>query len=98
MRMHSPAHPGMLVGEFMVGHSVRKIAKHLRVSRGTLSRLLQGKTRMKAEMALRLSEAFGLRAEVWLALQYKRDLWVASRKKRKKISKMVVRQDLRKAA
>ena len=79
----------MLLREFMAGHSVTKIAKHLHIARGTLSRLLQGKTRVKTEMALRLSEAFGLRAEVWLSLHYKRGLWVASRKKRKKLKRLV---------
>lgn len=94
MRMHNPAHPGMLLGEFMIGHSVTKIAKHLRVSRGRLTRLLQGKTRVKAEMALRLSEAFGLDAMIWLEMQWKRDLWVASRKKRKKIKSLMVGQPI----
>jgi addiction module HigA family antidote len=75
--MHNPPHPGMLLKEFMAGHSVAKIAKHLRIARGTLTRILQGKSRVKSEMALRLSEAFGLRAEVWLSLQYKRDLLVS---------------------
>ena len=92
MRMYNPAHPGMLVREFMVGHSVTKIAKHLRVARGTLSRLMQGKTRVKAEMALRLSEAFGLDAAVWMELQAGRDLWVASRTRRKKVKRLVVDQ------
>jgi len=87
--MHNPPHPGMLLREFMVGHSVTKIAKHLRIARGTLSRLLQGKTRVKAEMALRLSEAFGLDAAVWMELQAKRDLWVASRKRRKNMKRLV---------
>jgi plasmid maintenance system antidote protein VapI len=35
-------------------------------------------------MALRISEAFGTDPEFWLRLQAQRDLWVASRKKRKK--------------
>lgn len=97
MRMHNPVHPGMVLREFMVGHSVTKIAKHLRVSRGTLTRLLKGKTRVKAEVALRLAEAFGLDAMIWLEMQLKRDLWVASRKRRKKI-KSLVAVEQRKAA
>jgi addiction module HigA family antidote len=77
---------------------VTDVAKHLGVTRAALSRVLNGKAGVSADMALRLSEAFGLDAEMWLRLQVQRDLWVASRKKRKKISKMVVPHDLRKAA
>ena len=98
MRMHNPPHPGKLVVEFMGGRTVTAVAKHLGVTRTTLSRVINGKAGISAEMALRLSEAFGLRAEVWLALQWKRDLWVASRMKRKKIPKMIVADDLDKAA
>ena len=98
MGMYNPPHPGKLVVEFMDGRSVTAVAKHLGVTRAALSRVINGKAGISAEMALRLSEAFGLRAEVWLALQYKRDLWVASRKKRKKIQKLVVPHELDKAA
>ncbi len=98
MGMHNPPHPGKLVVEFMDGRSVTEVAKHLGVTRAALSRVINGKAGISAEMALRLSEAFGLRAEVWLALQWKRDLWVASRKKRKKIQSLIVQPNLAKAA
>lgn len=45
---------------------------------------------MKAEMALRLSEAFGVDAMVWLEMQMHLDLWVASRRRRKKIKRLVM--------
>jgi plasmid maintenance system antidote protein VapI len=64
----------------VVGHEVA----------GTLARLLKGKTRVKADMALRLSEAFGVDAEMWLGMQAQRDIWVASRKRRKKIRSLAV--------
>jgi addiction module HigA family antidote len=93
MRMHNPPHPGKLVVEFMDGRSVTAMAKHLGVTRAALSRVINGKAGISAEMALRLSEAFGLRAEVWLELQSKRDLWVASRKRRKKVRSVVVSEE-----
>jgi plasmid maintenance system antidote protein VapI len=40
-------------------------------------------------MALKLQDAFGVRADLWLSLQFKRDLWVASRKKRRKVANVV---------
>jgi addiction module HigA family antidote len=96
--MYNPPHPGKLVVEFMEDRSVTAVAKHLGVTRAALSRVINGKAGISAEMALRLSEAFGLRAEVWLALQTKRDLWVASQKKRKKIQSLLAQRNLAKAA
>jgi addiction module HigA family antidote len=97
MQMYNPAHPGKILAEFMVGRTVTDVAKHLGVTRAALSRILNGKAGVSADMALRLSEAFGLDAEMWLRLQVQRDLWVASRKRRKKIKSMVP-QEQRKAA
>jgi plasmid maintenance system antidote protein VapI len=41
---------------------------------------------------LLLKDAVGVKADLWLRLQAKRDLWVASRKRRKKIKRLVVDQ------
>lgn len=89
MEMHNPAHPGKILAEFMGERTVTDVAKHLGVTRAALSRVLNGRAAVSAEMALRLEQAFGLEADVWLRLQAKRDLWVASRKKRKKIKRLV---------
>jgi addiction module HigA family antidote len=39
-------------------------------------------------MALRLSEALGTSAELWIGMQAQYDLWQASKKRRKKIGRM----------
>ena len=98
MQMHNPAHPGKILAEFMAGRTVTDVAKHLGVTRAALSRILNGKAGVSADMALRLSEAFGLDAEMWLRLQVQRDLWVASRKKRKKVRRFPSVDEQRKAA
>lgn len=85
MRMHNPAHPGRLLAYYLEGRSVTAVAKHLGVTRPALSRVLNGKTGISAEMALRISEAFSTEPDFWLRLQAQRDLWVASRKKRTKV-------------
>jgi addiction module HigA family antidote len=86
MRMYNPAHPGEIIAEYIEGRSVTEVAKHLGVTRPALSRILDGRTGISAEMALRLAEAFNnTDAEFWMRLQVQRDLWVASRKKRAKI-------------
>ena len=72
------------------------LAKHLGVTRAALSRVINGKAAVSAEMALRLQDALGVKADLWLRMQVKRDLWVASRKKRKKVRSVV--PERRKAA
>jgi addiction module HigA family antidote len=103
MGMFNPPHPGALIadilenGNLKVGNSVTALAKHLRVTRATLSRVINGRSAVSADMALKLQDAFGVRADLWLSLQFKRDLWVASRKRRKKV-RSVVMPEQRKAA
>jgi addiction module HigA family antidote len=84
--MFNPAHPGELVKERLGPLSVSAAAAHLRVSRVTLSRLINGKAGVSAEMALRLAEAFGTTPDLWLKLQMNFDLWHASRKRRRKVA------------
>jgi addiction module HigA family antidote len=90
MQMYNPSHPGRLLAYYVQDHSVTKVARHLRVTRPALSRILNGKSGISPEMALRISEAFNTDPEFWLRLQAQRDLWVASQKKRKKVKPMAV--------
>jgi addiction module HigA family antidote len=85
MRMFNPAHPGRILANYLQGRSVTEVARHLGVTRPALSRVLNGKAGISADMALRISEAFNTEAEFWLRLQAQRDLWVASRKRRAKV-------------
>ena len=78
--MHTPPHPGEIVKEFCVealGLTVTDAAKALKVSRKTLSTLLNGRAGISPEMALRLSKVFGRTPEGWLRLQLQYDLWKA---------------------
>ncbi len=77
--MHNPPHPGEILREYMAGRSVTEVAVHLGVSRVLLSSILNGRANITADMAIRLSLAFGTSAELWINLQGQRDLWVASR-------------------
>ena len=85
MRMHNPPHPCKVLWQFLGDTNVTAAAKHLRVSRATLSRILNGKAGISADMSLRLSAAFGTHAEIWYELQTDYDLWQASRKKQTRI-------------
>jgi len=86
MRMHNPPHPGRVLREFLGDIDVTAAAKHLKVSRATLSRILNGNAGISADMSLRLSAAFGTHAEIWYELQSDFDLWQASQEKRPKIT------------
>ena len=59
MRMFNPPHPGQVVREYLGDVSVSDAAAHLGVTRVALSRVLNGRAGISADMALRLSEALG---------------------------------------
>jgi addiction module HigA family antidote len=92
MRMHNPAHPGRLLAYYLQDRSVTEVARHLGVTRPALSRVLNGKAGISADMALRISEAFKTEPDFWLRLQAQRDLWVASKKKRAKVKPLTESQ------
>jgi addiction module HigA family antidote len=55
--------------------SITKAAESLGVTRKTFSMLLNGKSGISPEMALRLSKVFGRTPEGWLRIQLQFDLW-----------------------
>ena len=80
MQMHNPPHPGEILRHLCLeplGVSVTEAAKALGVSRKTLSSILNGRTGISPEMAVRLSIAFDTTAESWLNQQVQYDLWQA---------------------
>ena len=54
MRMHNPPHPGLVLREYLGDTTVSSAAAHLRITRVTLSRVLNGKAGISATMAIRL--------------------------------------------
>ena len=84
--MYNPAHPGRVLREWLGDMQVSEAAKHLHVSRVSLSRILNGKAGISAEMSLRLSDALGTSPTLWIDLQTQYDLWRASRRRRPKIA------------
>jgi len=80
--MHNPPHPGSVLREYLGDIAVSSAAAHLRVTRVTLSRLLNGKAGISASMALRLADALGTSPDLWMNMQSQYDLWQASRRKR----------------
>jgi len=77
--MHDPAHPGEILAGWIddLNLSVTAFAAHVGVSRVMLSRILNGRAAVSADMDLRLSEALGTAPGFWLQMQAQRDLWQA---------------------
>jgi len=86
--MFDPPQPGKILREYLGDVSVTNAALHLGVTRATLSRILNGSAGISAEMALRLSEALGTSAELWIGMQAEFDLWQASKIHRRKIGRL----------
>jgi antitoxin HigA-1 len=84
--MHNPAHPGEVLREFLPQDmTITEIAERLGVSRVQLSRLLNARAAMTADMAIRVSLLTRTSAESWLTNQVQWDLWQASRGPRPKV-------------
>jgi len=80
MANRKPTHPGEVLREDVLkplGLTVTEASKRLRVTRQTLSLLLNCKSAMSPEMAIRVGKATGTTAESWLYMQAKLDLWLA---------------------
>lgn len=81
----NPPHPGKVLREYLGGMEVADAAARLKVSRTTLSRVLNGRAGISADMSLRLSDALGTHPAFWSGLQMDYDLWQASHKRRPKV-------------
>jgi addiction module HigA family antidote len=90
MRMHNPPHPGRIIKKAIqaIPMSVTGFAAHIGVSRVALSRVLNEKAGVTAEMSIKISQAFGQNSpDIWFNLQNDFDFWQASRSRtgRKKV-------------
>ncbi len=77
IRMKSPAHPGGFVKSEIVealGLSVTDAAKVLGVTRAALSALLNERSHLSSEMALRIEKAFGISMDTLMRMQNSFDI------------------------
>ena len=83
MAMRNPSHPGGIVRRQCLdplGVTVTAAAKHLGVSRQSLSERVNEHAGVSVDMAVRLTKAFGSTPETWLGLQMAYDLWQVRRR------------------
>jgi addiction module HigA family antidote len=77
MTMKNPPHPGLSVRQDCIEAldlTITEAADILGVTRQALNNLVNGKSGISPEMAIRLHKAFGGGAETWLQLQMAYDL------------------------
>ncbi len=89
--MRNPPHPGEVLrdGVFTdTGITVTDFAKRIGVTRVALSRVLNGKGGISADMAVRLSAALGGSAESWLHMQADYELWQAEKALKREVAKI----------
>ncbi len=80
-RMFNPPHPGEVLREFLPENmTIDEAARRLGVSRVQLSRVLNGRSAVSADMAIRIGLVTHTTPESWMTAQAKWDLWQASRK------------------
>jgi addiction module HigA family antidote len=88
--MRNPTHPGLIIRDDVLPElqlSVNEAAEQLGVSRVTLSRVINGRSAITAEMALRVGKWVGNGPEIWLRVQGQYDLWQAKKNGDPKIKK-----------
>jgi addiction module HigA family antidote len=85
--MKNPPHPGDFIRTEIiepVGLSVTAAAAALGVSRPALSSLLNGRSNLSGEMALRIEKAFGVKMDTLMRMQASFDI-AQTRKREKRI-------------
>ena len=98
MSMKNPAHPGRIIWSACLeplGLSITAGAKILGVNRHTLKNVVDGKSGISPELAIRLTKAFGSTAETWLRMQLSYDLAQARKNERHfKVSRQFVPEEI----
>jgi addiction module HigA family antidote len=82
IEQNNPMHPGAFIKRvYLEPHDIgsNELARQLKVSTGLVSRLINEKTGVSSEMALKLSKVLGRSAESWLLMQDNYDLWQAKK-------------------
>lgn len=87
-RMHNPAHPGEILRDLYLepmGVTITQAADALRVSRKHVSAIVNGRSPVTPDMAMRLAGVFATEPELWVSLQTQYDLWAVTKKTRPKV-------------
>ena len=78
MKLFNPPAPGEVLKELYLEPldlTVTQVAKNLGVSRNALSSVINGKSEISPEMAIKLGLLFDTTPEIWMNLQMQFTLW-----------------------
>lgn len=96
-QMHKPPHPGLILKDTVLrddgGISVTEFAKKLRMTRAGISRVVNGKASISAELAVRLASLLNVSARSWLTMQADYDLWQIRNKRRPRVRPLASEAD-----
>jgi addiction module HigA family antidote len=94
-RIHNPAHPGEILRELYLvplGITITQAAEALGVTRKHVSAIVNGRTPVTPDMALRLAMAFTTEPELWVNMQAQYDLWTVRKKARPKVKVLTAKK------
>ena len=92
MATQAPIHPGeILKNEFLddLGITPYALSRNTGIDKGNLSRIINGKSAITADTALRLARFFGTSADSWMNLQVRYDLETAKDRGMRQIEREV---------
>ncbi len=92
MARYAPIHPGeILKTEFLDELAITPyaLAKNTGIDKGNLSRIINGRSAISADTALRLAKFFGTSPDSWMNLQSRYDLEVAKDRGLRRIEREV---------
>jgi addiction module HigA family antidote len=81
----APSHPGEMMREILADHvklPIAEAARRMRVSRPSLYAILNGKSAVTADMALRFGKLVGGAPALYVRMQATYDLWQAEQRLR----------------
>jgi addiction module HigA family antidote len=92
-KTRKPTHPGEILLEDILkplNLTISEAAKNLGVSRKTLSEIVNQKSGITPNMAVRIAYATNTSAESWIRMQGKYDLWLVMQEKINHIEKFPI--------
>lgn len=80
--VHKHPHPGEVLKEYLRDVTIQDAADALGVTRAALSRVVNCRAGISADMALRLAALLGTSPDMWINMQAGYELWKASQHER----------------
>ena len=86
--MYDPPHPGEVLKELHIKPlklKIQEVADRLGVERKAVSRLVNARTAVTPDMAMRIAKAFNTTPKLWLDMQCGYDLWHAKQRMKREL-------------